>query len=73
MNWAVYWQQEDEIECCFFKTEEEARAHVQALISECEDLSDVDGTPDWEITLLRVIGEVREVAFDGRLALEEKR
>ena len=69
MKYAVYWQPDD-IECCFFKTEDEARAKVASLIKENENLWDGEGSmPFWDITLLKVMGEVEQIPYDGSLAL----
>ena len=59
MKWAVYIdKQEHDIECIFFKTEEEARKHIVMLIKECEQVSaDEEQNLHWDITLLEVKGE----------------
>ena len=71
MHFAVYWQHDDEIECVFHTTEQAARQHVSALIKQTEDLTDEGVQPDWDITLLKVIGEVQQIPFDGDYRLKE--
>ena len=71
MKWAVYCQIDDEIDCVFFKTEVEARRHVDELVGKARDASDEGVTPDWDITLLQVRGEVRQIPFDGSYRLYE--
>jgi len=59
MKWAVYWQHEDEIECAFFRTEDQARLKVEELCLQCEAASaDAEKNLDWDITLLCNMGEV---------------
>jgi hypothetical protein len=74
MNWAVYWQPGDDIECAFFRTEQEARDLIVRLIGETEKIAeDSDGCqPDWDITLLKVVGEVRQTPFKDSYALRYK-
>ena len=75
MKWAVYWQPgDDDIEVVFYRDESTARAKVAALITECtecEDAREEEGRPFWDITLLQVRGEVREMPWDGDLKLTE--
>ena len=73
MHYAVYWQPGDEmIECAFFGTEEAARGKVASLIADADGCADDGRIPDWDITLLRVIGEVRQIPMgDGGYALVE--
>lgn len=72
MKWAVYWQLKDDIECAFFRDEKEARQQVDKLMLEMTAAADEDGTPDWDITLLKVVGEVRQIPFDGGYRLESR-
>jgi hypothetical protein len=70
VNWAVYWEPND-IECMFFRSEEEALAMIAKLIAECdEESADVECNLHWDITLLQVRGEVHD-SPDG-LRLERK-
>lgn len=70
MNWCVYWQPNDSIECQFFRTEAEARAKIDELIAECEATWGDGFKSYWDITLMQVKAEVQEVAFgDGSLKL----
>ena len=69
MKWAVYWQPGDDIEVVFYRDESAARDKVAALITECEDAREEEGRPYWDITLLQVRGEVREMPWDGDLKL----
>jgi len=72
MKYAVYYQTEDETECHFFKTEEEAKASIRKLIKDCEDCSvNEEKNLHWNITLLKVIGECN-LAQDG-LKLEVRK
>ena len=60
MKYAVYVDNvlNDSIECLFYKTEGEARASIGRVIKECEGYSeDAEKNLDWDITLLKVIGE----------------
>lgn len=60
MKWAVYWDA-GELECFFCKSESEALEMVKALIEQ-QDQSWTEecGVPNWDITLLAVIGTVIE-------------
>jgi len=60
MKWAVYIDNPDEeLVCAFFKTEEEARQHIQYVIKNCEiDSENEERNLFWDITLLEVKGEV---------------
>jgi hypothetical protein len=58
MKYAIYYQTEDSTECLFYKTEEEAKTCIGELIKECEEYSESrERNLNWEITLLKVIGE----------------
>jgi hypothetical protein len=74
MKWAVYWQPGADIEIRFFPIEAEARDFLKNLIrvnEEALSLSE-EHPPFWDITLLKICGEVREVPFGmGDLALYE--
>ena len=70
MKYAVYLD-DGEPECQFFRTEQEAHLYVATLIVQTEDMIDEDGQPDWDITLMKVIGEVQPVPFDGAYRLKE--
>jgi hypothetical protein len=71
MRYAVYCQNEDSTECLFYKTEEEAKACIGELIKECEEQSEnEEKNLNWDITLLKVIGECHWTQ-DG-LTLERK-
>jgi len=72
MKYAVYVDNvlNDSIECLFYKTEEEAKASIVDLITKCEEDSvDKEKNLDWDITLLKVIGECHWT--QGGLTLEE--
>ena len=74
MNYAVYWEPEtlSGMECCFYPTLEEAQAKMRELILECGQIAMDDpehGIPNWAITLLQQLGEVRQIPFgDGSIA-----
>ena len=72
MNYAVYWEPTDgDLECLFYPTLEEAQAKMHELILQCGEIAlDSDGKmPNWAITLLQQLGEVRQVPFgDGSIA-----
>ncbi len=58
MKWAVYSNNED-LECIFFKTKEEAELYCMNLISVCVDESmNSEQNLHWDITLMEVKGEV---------------
>jgi len=73
LDWAVYWEPEYDIKCQFFDSESDARAKIASLISDLEtELPDDRGrNPWWEITLLRVAGEVQKTTKG--LVLQERR
>ena len=72
MKYAVYYQNGDEMGCLFFKTEEEAKANIGKLIKDCEeDSEETEKNLNWDITLLKVIGECNWTQ-DG-LILEAKK
>ncbi len=74
VSWAVYWQEgRSDPDCVFFTTKAEAIAQIDKLIKKAEDLTDETGTPDWEITLLEVKGEVQQVPFRLGWALVERK
>lgn len=70
MKWAIYWEKDNEINCEFRKTEEEARARVAELIAACDEASqDGEAIQTWETTLLQVRGEVHNTP-DGLILRE---
>ena len=71
MKWLVFWQPGDECELAWFKTEVEAREKVDAVALANEEDCDEGRLAFWDITLLKVVGEVYQVPFDGRLILKE--
>jgi hypothetical protein len=73
MKWAVYWQPNEDIEIAFFKTEKEAREKLRELsvLNDLETENREGKRPFWDITLLQVKGEMREIPYDGTLALYE--
>lgn len=61
MKYALYWQPNNEIEVEFFKTKEEAQAALLRLKARCEQTeADGEKMEYWDITLLKVIGDVIE-------------
>ena len=58
MRWAVYWQRGNEINVSFHSDEAGARKRVRELSDEYDSVSD-EFPPYWDITLLRVVGEVK--------------
>jgi hypothetical protein len=72
MKYAVYYQNDEDIECTFFKTEEEAKANIVDLIIKCEeDSADAERNLNWDITLLKVIGECHWIE-DGLTLLRKE-
>jgi len=69
MNYAVYWEPtllsqypSDEVQCVFYPTLAEAEAKIRELILECGRIAldyPEEGIPNWAITLLQQLGEVR--------------
>ena len=75
MKYAVYVDNilEDEIQFTFFETKEEAKARIINLITKCEeDSADREKNLNWDITLLKVIGECHWIE-DGLTLLEVKK
>ena len=76
MHWCVYWQPglDLDIEIAFYPNEAQARAKVSELIAECNRLTDdhEGHVPYWDITLLKVMGEVKQTYPNGDLQLIEK-
>jgi hypothetical protein len=75
MKWAVYWQPGDDIDIRFCKLKEDARHFLKTLIKANDQATeDAEGyRPHWDITLLQVRAEAREVPFDGDLAIYDVR